>query len=139
MLQDSLTKSDFLHELGMSEPVQQCIRRIPQLSDADISCLQQALDKEKCQRRDEKVLRLFRKKCISAGRNSEDDEISDFSEDSPGEFFEAIQHGVAKFVRVLQEVQTKRVLSAFQTWKDYSRRHKFSVSLKRPVSAIDID
>ena len=68
----------------MSEPVEQWIKRIPELSDADIRNLQQALDKEKGQRRDKYVLRLFRKKCIHAGRNPEDDEISDFSEESPG-------------------------------------------------------
>ena len=61
----------------MSQPVEQWIKRIPELSDADIRRLQQALDREKCQRRDRHVLRFFRQKCIRAGRNSEDHEISD--------------------------------------------------------------
>ena len=90
--------SELEDNLVMSEPVEQWIKRIPELSDADIRNLQQALDKEKCQRRDRYVLRLFRPICIHAGRNPEDDEISDFSEDSPGEFFDAIHHGIAKFV-----------------------------------------
>ena len=93
----------------MSEPVEQWIKRIPELSDADIRNLQQALDKEKSQRRDKYVLRLFRKKCIHAGRNPEDDEISDFSEESPGEFSNAIHYGVAKLVKTLQDAQTKRL------------------------------
>ena len=131
--------SESENKLVMSEPVQQWIKRIPQLSDADISWPQQALDKEKCQRRDKNVLRLFRKKCICAGRSPEDDEISDFSEDSPGEFFDAIHHGLAKFVKILQDAQTKRICLTFQTWKACSRSRKFSVSLKRLVSDIDIE
>ena len=127
------------NKLVMSEMVQQWMKQIPQLSDADISWLQQALDKEKCQRRDKNVLRQFRKKCTYAGRSPDDDEISDFSEDSPGEFFDAIHHGVAKFVQILQEAQTKRICLTFQTWKACSRSRKFSVSPKRPVSDIDIE
>ena len=123
----------------MSEPVEQWIKRIPELSDADIRKLQQALDREKCQRRDGYVLRLFRKKCIHAGRNPEDDEISDFSEESPGEFSDAIHHGIAKLVRTLQDAQTKRICSTFRTWKACTRSRKFAVSLKRPASHIDIE
>ena len=131
--------SELEDNLVMSEPVERWIKRIPELSDADIRNLQQALDKEKCQRRDRYVLRLFRKKCIHAGRNPEDDEISDFSEDSPGEFFDAIHHGIVKFVKTLQDAQTKRICSTFQTWKACTRSRKFAVSLKRPVSHIDIE
>ena len=122
----------------MSELVQQWMKQISQLSDDDISWLQQALDKEKCQRRDQKVLRQFRRKCICAGRSLDDDEISDFSEDSPGEFSDATHHGVAKFVKTLQAAQTKRICLTFRAWKACSRSRKFSVSLKRPVSDIDI-
>ena len=40
------------------------IKKIPELSDADITNLQQALDKEKGQRRDRRIFQLFRKKCM---------------------------------------------------------------------------
>ena len=117
----------------MSQPVEQWIKRIPELSDADIRKLQQALGREKCQRRDKHVLRIFRKKCTHAGRNPEDDEISDFSEESPGEFAEAIHHGIAKLVKTLQDAQTKKICSTFRTWKACIRSRKFPVSLKRPA------
>ena len=123
----------------MSKPLEQWIQRIPELSDADIRKLQQALDKEKDRRRDRQVLRLFRKKCIHAGRISEDDEISDFSEESPGEFSDAIHHGIAKLIKTLQDAQTKRKCLTFQTWKACTLSRKFTVSLKRPASHIDIE
>ena len=123
----------------MSQPVEQWIKRIPELSDVDTRRLQQALDREKCHRRDRHVLRLFRQKCIHAGRNPEDDKISDFSEESPGEFAEAIHHGIAQLVKTLQDAQTQRICSTFRAWKASTRSRQFAVSLKRPVSHIDIE
>ena len=48
--------------------------KIPELTDADITNLQQALDKEKGQRRDRRIFQLFRKKCMFAGRDCAENE-----------------------------------------------------------------
>ena len=123
----------------MSFSLEQWIKRIPALSDGDITNLQQALDKEKCQRRDRRIFQLFRKKCIPAGQECDEDEISDFSEESPGEFAGSISQGIHKLMHTLQGCQESLIRNAFQTWKSAKRSRTFAVSLKRPTSCITID
>ena len=123
----------------MSSSLEQWKKRIPELSDDDIKSLQQTLDKEKCQRRNRRIFQLFRKKCTHAGQERDDDEISDFSEESPGEFAGAISYGITKLMKTFECGQDKRIRSAFQAWKANTGNVKFAVSLKRLISHIDIE
>ena len=123
----------------MSYSLEQWIKRIPEMSDDDIKRLQQALDKENRQRHDRRIFQLFSKECIHAGQDYDDDEISDFSEESPGEFAGAISQGIHKLMHSLQGWWERLIRKALQTWKSAKRSRSFAVSLKKPISCITID
>ena len=129
----------------MSEQVKQWIQGLPQLPDADLDPLLQAVAEEQRARflniQAKRTFQQFRKKCIQRGRELEDDQISDFSEDSPGEFAAAISQGIHKLVRTLQACREKRFQAIFQKWKSTCdcKGNRFQVSLKRAFDIISID
>ena len=131
----------------MSEQVKQWIQGLPHIPDADLDRLLQAVAKEQRARflniQAKRTFQEFRRKCIQRGRELEDDQISDFSEESPGEFAAAINQGIHKLVHVLQACQHDRIRKAFQCWKSLERdcasSGSFQVSLKRSFDIISID
>ena len=127
--------------VDMSEPVKQWIKSLPYVPDADLDRLLQAVAKEQRVRQAKRTFQQFRKKCIQMGRELEDDEISDFSEDSPGEFAAAISQGIHKLVRTLQTCREKRIQETFQKWKSKCdcKANRFQVSLKRSIDIISVD
>ena len=131
--------------VDMSEPVKQWIKSLPQVPDADLDRLLQAVAEEQRARflniQAKSTFQQFRRKCIQRGRELEDDQISDFSEDSPGEFAAAISQGIHKLVRTLQACREKRIQETFQKWKSTCdcKANRFQVSLKRSFDIISVD
>ena len=129
----------------MSDQVKQWIQSLPHLPDGDLDWLLQAAAEEQRKRflniQAKCTFQQFRKKCLQRGRELEDDQISDFSEDSPGEFAAAIKHGIHKLVRTLQVCREKHIRAAFQKWKSTCdcKGNRFPVSLKRKFDTISID